>query len=413
MRLYLILFFFAQFSSATELTVSEGDRELVRAKIKWSFADVDADATALVARAVIPLAAGEKPVKVTGDGVFWKPTWVKPGKMMIGLGALNSKIEVTMADGAKREWTARLVFKDSPIVEEGCKAVGLKVKPVKERKRPWFLGVRCVKKAKRVILQMSVPQEVEWDTTSIFEVNGKGERWKVFELSSANLVGEKNTVGEFTFRSGNETFTYALVQAQSSGKEAVEVKPPEKAFLKLRLGGGLAQLNSQTPALSGSGIGPLFAADLYTLPLFANVRSIAEMKFVAPLTGHQYYEYSIGMGPAFAFGPEGFLLVAGEYLGLGQDQDVGNKTISLRHNQLGLALLGRFGGPDSFWGLTARYSGLGGDSTHLAFGGDYESRIKGKNTFWGVSLRYQMQSAKGATGDSTFGQMILAGTYRL
>ena len=137
------------------------------------------------------------------------------------------------------------------------------------------------------------------------------------------------------------------------------------------------------------------------------------MKFVAPLTGNQYYEYSIGLGPAFAFGREGFIMVSGEYLGLGQDQDIGRRTISLRHNQMGLALSGRFGGVEKFWGLALRYNGLGGDSTHLAIGADYESKFKNKASFWGISLRYQMQSAKSTGGNSEFGQMILAGTYRL
>jgi hypothetical protein len=374
---------------------------------------VDKGAAALVAKAVLPLDSGEKPVRVEGDGVYWKKSWVKPGKMMIGVGALNSRITVAFADGRTKTWDARLTLSDPPVVEQGCKRAGLKVRAVKETKQPWFLGVRCVKKADRVILQMSVPFEIEWDTTTIFEVNGKGERWKVYELSAANLVGEKNTVGEFTFRGGGETFTYALVQTRSAGKEAAKPRPPEKAFLKVRLGAGLGQLSSKTPLVSGGGIGPHFAAVLFTLPLFANVRSTAEMKFVAPLSGHQYYEYSIGMGPAFAFGRESFLLVAGEYMGLGQDQDINGSTVSFRHNQMGVGLLGRFGDGESFWGLAARYNGVGGDSTHMSFGADYESRFKNKNSFWGISLRYQMQSAKSTSGTSTFGQMLLAATYRL
>ena len=218
MRLCLLVFFlfFSRVSPADQITVSENGRELVRAKIKWSFAEVDTEATALVARAVVPLADGQKPVKVEGKGVYWKPSWAKPGRMMLGLGALASEVEVTMSDGTQRRWTARLSLKDSPIVEEGCKSAGLRMRAVRETKRTWYLGVRCVKKAERVILQISIPQEIEWDTTSIFETNGKGERWKTYELSAANLVGEKNTVGEFTFRSGTETFTYALVQARSS-----------------------------------------------------------------------------------------------------------------------------------------------------------------------------------------------------
>lgn len=377
------------------------NQNTVQLPVKMTFVTVDEGVKAAVLLVALPIegvATG-----ATGDGVFFNPAWQKKsGKAFVGLGRLISTVNVVTASG-EQTYKIKVPYSGPPLYENGCEKLGIRVKSLDFGKLPLFLGMKCEKNGEKELLHLSVPGELEWDSNDLFEIAGKGERWKMFDLTQ---VGNNSSgTNRFGFRYKDKSFSLVLQRDKEQGK----VEITQESFFKIRVGLGVAQLSYTTPLASAGATSPLLYTDISTQPYAWNLRALSALMFAMPLSGQQHYNFLFATGPQFSLGSSALLLL-GEYTATGQDES--ETSTSFSHSQMGVGL--KFimkTGSVSNLSLHASYSGLGGDSTHMGFRLHYEQ--KGSKATWGGLLSYGMQTAKSSlTGNSSdFSQIVGAGTY--
>lgn len=366
-----------------------------------TFVTVDEGVKAAVLMVALPLEGTA--TGASGDGVFFNPSWQKkPGKALIGLGRLISTVNVSTTAG-EQVYKVKVQYTGAPLFENGCAPMGIRVKSVDFGKLPFFVGMKCEKVGEKETLHLSVPGELEWDRNDLFEIAGKGERWKMFDLTQVGTNSEGKT--GFGFRYKDKSFPMEIQRDKEQGK----VEVVKENFFNLRVGLGIAQLSYTTPLASAGATSPLLYTDITTLPYVWNMRALSALMFAMPLSGQQHYNFLFATGPQFSLGSSALLLL-GEYIATGQDES--ETSTSFSHSQMGVGF--KFimkTGSVSNLSIHASYSGLGGDSTHTGVRLHYEQQ--GSKHTWGGLLSYGMQTAKSTlTGNnSDFSQIIGAGTY--
>ncbi len=366
-----------------------------------TFVTVDEGVKAAVFMVALPLE--QTPTGASGDGVFYNSKWQKKsGKVLLGLGRLISDVNVASASG-EQNYKIKVSNAGPPIFENGCEALGVRAQSVDFGKLPFFIGIKCEKQGEKELLHISVPGELEWDRNDLFEIAGKGERWKMFDLAQVGTNSSGTT--RFGFKYKDKPFALVLQRDKEQGK----VEIVQESFFNLRVGLGIAQLSYTTPLASAGATSPLLYTDIATQAYAWNLRALSSLMFAMPLSGQQHYNFLFATGPQFSLGSSALLLL-GEYTATGQDES--ETSTSFSHSQMGAGV--KFimkTGSVSNVSVHASYSGLGGDSTHMGVRLHYEQ--KGNRATWGGLLSYGMQTAKSAlTGNSSdFSQIIGAGTY--
>ena len=209
-----------QVHAQTILVTRDGQALELSGKPKWSYISVSPGAKAYFARVEVLLPEGKEVKALTGPNALFKEKWNKPGKVMLALGNMNTALEVEYQDGSKENWTAEIKLKKAFITLKGCTEAGLKVEQAQGGPAVFF-AAECSTKEDRVIFNPSVPGDLEWDVTTIFETDGKGERWKIFEISRNNLVAGNDTVANLGFQWNGERTSFTLLQVRGKiGKAA-------------------------------------------------------------------------------------------------------------------------------------------------------------------------------------------------
>lgn len=395
----------AQWATAIIQDLSTNSKSTVSPKI--GFVTTEDSVKTLISTVTIPFNDNSKARSIKGNAIVFKPEWQKsPGQAVIGLGAINTELTIESENNKSFSYKIKLQLKSPKIIESGCKKLGITVSKNDLAKLPIFMGVQCEKNKKQELVHISVPEEIAWESTSIFEISGKGERWKMYDLSQIGTSSQGTT--PFYFKRKDKNYTLELKRNIDKGKKQIIIKEEKKLF-KLSVGAGVAQLSYTTPSASAASTAPLLYTDITTEPYFMNIVAATSLLFAMPLTGQQHYNFTFGTGPRFLFGKSQFSIL-GEYVALGQEES--ETATSFSHSQMGLGL--RYSTPmgaKSQLTLYLNYNGLGGDSTHMGMRIHYESLLQ--KGAWGVLFSYNMQSATSAiSGNSSdFSQILALGTY--
>ena len=369
------------------------NQKTVNLPIKMTFITVEEVVKAAVLMIALPLDGA--PTGATGDGVSYNPAWQKkPGKVLIGLGRLLSTVTVNTAAG-EQVYKVKVQYTGAPLFENGCATMGIRVKSLDFGKLPFFVGMKCEKAGEKETLHLSVPGELEWDRNDLFEIAGKGERWKMFDLTQVGTNSEGKT--RFGFRYKDKSFPMEIQRDKEQGK----VEVVKENFFNLRVGLGFAQLSYTTPLASAGATSPLLYTDITTLPYVWNMRALSALMFAMPLSGQQHYNLLFATGPQFSLGSSALLLL-GEYIATGQDES--ETSTSFSHSQMGVGF--KFimkTGSVSNLSIHASYSGLGGDSTHTGVRLHYEQQ--GSKHTWGGLLSCDQNCSTGTAGNNGIGNV--------
>lgn len=151
----------------------------------------------------------------------------KPGGVVSSEGTVSLLIKMTsredlfiasFGNGARIKFGIVLKFPRTLMLAQGCKEFGLFVKPraLVDKKEttsylvPGYMAIRCDATTTGYTLAVTVPKEVEWKSSTIFESKGKGKRWKSFDLTTQTKVTGQSEVGSFIFGQGNREFLYSV-----------------------------------------------------------------------------------------------------------------------------------------------------------------------------------------------------------
>ncbi|MBX2996563.1 MAG: hypothetical protein KF681_17205 [Bdellovibrionaceae bacterium] len=386
----------------------------LQSRAKWSFLEVAPGVKSLFAQVMLAQPSGPKIQAIRGAHLQVKPGWIKPDKLMLALGATATRMQITYEGGAQEIWTAELQMPKPRVVQNGCVQAGLNVVPASGA-GPVFFGADCVVKENRVILTASVPGDMEWGETTIFETDGKGERWKVFEISRNNLIAGSDVFAVFGFIWRGQKMSFNVIQVRKKGGVQIvtpEQKKKKSEELRTRVDFGWTQFSGKTPQAEASSMSPLLGAQILTPEVLWGLRGLAGIRYAFPLSKGSFSEITGGAGKMWGnFNPGSSNYgVFGDYVALSQTQEAEKRTISFQHSQFGLAAMYlKALSPNSDFSVIFRYHGLGGASTGIVFEAAYEGIFAAKQK-WGASFLYSNQSATATNGSSTFNQMGLAAT---
>ncbi len=411
-KLYVFLTSFLLTSSVfaqgvNVLLKSDSQRE-VTSKGVFKFIKTSENAEVLGVLTQIPLPDNSGVSNVTGEGVEFQPKWQKnPGRLLVFLGGMSNSLQITLKSGQQVNYQADVLLKKSVLLNTGCSPMGISVPEKKLDKKVIFVGLKCTKNKEKNLVHVSVPRELELRTSNSFELSGKGERWKIYD--ARQLGDQQSSLASFNYQWEDSNFSFQIRSRLSASKAPTVIVKKTESFFNGQLGLGLAQLAYTTPTQSQSAMSPLVSALLGTQAYLWNLVGRVQLDFAMPLSGQQFYSFSLGTGPEFKLGNT-LLGIYAEYLALGQDET--ETQTSFTHSQMGVGLQVARRGEKSSYGLIAQYNGLGGTSTHIGFRLFYQYKVE-SGALWGGFLGMGQQTATSAltNNDSEFSQMMAALTY--
>ena len=112
----------------------------------------------------------------------------------------------------------------TPIVIERCANNSARIK-LQDPKKPlnFPLAMSCDNSQKTLNITLSAPAQVEWMDSTLFEVAGKGEPWRSYNLPATSPKG--GAIGTITLRNGDQEFVLELITPKNidlAKKEALQ-----------------------------------------------------------------------------------------------------------------------------------------------------------------------------------------------
>ena len=376
-------------------------------KQKNGFFEVAPKAKAFFVQILVQLPPDIKVQEVNGPDILFKPAWIRGDKLMLAVGRLHTDLLVKMGDGREENWRIDLSMPETVTQLKGCKELGLKI-TTQNPKIPVFFAAECSVRDQRIVFNPSVPSELEWDVTSIFETDGKGERWKIFEMSRNTMVAGNDVLAQLEFNYEGAKTRFTLMQNRTKATPD-KPDPVAKDQWRTQAGLGFSQIKAKTPLASAASSHPGFMAAAISPTFFWKLRGEAELLYGLPLSQGSFYQFAAGLGPtfgAFAPGSSTFAMFA-EYFGLQQSGDDEGKAITFQHSTIGFSVLWSLNMQSSELRAWLRYHGLGGDASGFEASLGYEIGTQRK---WGGLLKFGNQTAKSETGSSNFSQTTAGAT---
>tara|TARA_B110001454_G_scaffold219200_1_gene251786 strand:+ start:6485 stop:7768 length:1284 start_codon:yes stop_codon:yes gene_type:complete len=215
---------------------------------KWSWQNVGVGAQALKARAVftIPEALSNATIEVANPSASIK---TKDKKLQITTSDLVTKVNFNRSATDIIQIEFHMIVPKGGVFDEGCEALGIQLQ-FSESELPFYLGARCQKTANAFQLQISFPSEADVDKSSIFDSQGKGESWRVYELG--NLDAAQGELAKITLKFKDKNYDLGV----SSNKKSEVKKGAAEA--KFAVGVGYDSLKFKSPVTSAADSKPVF-----------------------------------------------------------------------------------------------------------------------------------------------------------
>jgi hypothetical protein len=120
-------------------------------------------------------------VKVIGGGQ----------KLLLESDSLENIIEATLINGGKQTFVLSRTFQEAKVTYDQCENKKFpELVPTKSQNTKVVVGVSCIEtKGQAKSIVVSVPEDAQIMSSSFFDVKGKGERWRLYELPDANTSG--------------------------------------------------------------------------------------------------------------------------------------------------------------------------------------------------------------------------------
>ncbi len=193
----------------------------ISGQAKWSWEKVGDGVQALKVKASFNLPEVLKSATVTPTNSQTKVS-IKDQKLNI----LTSELESTLNFKTQQNQSMQLSFKFTAsgliFFDQGCQEMSLQSK-VEPKSLAFYIGLKCNIKPSGVQLSLSLPSEAEVENSSLHDLQGKGESWKLYEFG--NLDAAKGEVANFKIRYLKQVYNLSIVsvkqdEIKKKGKEA-------------------------------------------------------------------------------------------------------------------------------------------------------------------------------------------------
>jgi hypothetical protein len=202
---------------------------------------------------------------------------------------------------------------------------------------PFPLGVFCQNKSKETLFTISFPEDVELVNSSIFEIEGKGEPWRTYNLGEI-AGGKKTSLGSFEFAFKGNTFFYNLkflppdsAMSKNVGRDRTQFVQGAVGYSKYDMHGGVSNTSDSRALVSVSvpyypvfkGVGMGGGLEL-SLPISKKEGNISHYE----MSGYGIYSFEIS--PMFELRPKlGYLKLNFENESTGEGISGGQLAVGL------------------------------------------------------------------------------------
>lgn len=245
----------------------------------------------------------------------------KDGKvpLFIKMTSLEDLFIASFANGSRVKFGISLKFQKPVMSAQGCEEFGLFVKPqvLDEKKKsvspmvPGYMAIRCDTTTNGYTLAVTVPKEVEWKSSTIFESKGKGKRWKSFDLTIQTQVTGRSDVGNFVFGQSDKEFLYSVF---------VDRLEAARKIARFRLSLALLNLSVQTKTAQDALMKPAAHVIFEVRPWWpqfaiggqgiSSLPSVNKGNYFTHTEAVGYLGYSFGMEKTFTWEPRLYMYMA-------------------------------------------------------------------------------------------------------
>ncbi len=179
------------------------------------------------------------------------------------ISGLKDTIKIKFADGSMMDYRLELKFQKVELIKRNCntKSFAINVPEIKEN---FYIAASCKDTKASIQASITIPQELNWGPSTVFETAGKGERWKLFNFNQLNLSSKSGEIGRITvMKEGVPApclITFLPGAGPGNGEKPVDITPHRKVAL-VRVPIGVSQQSVKSEDLDSSGLGYLLAFD--------------------------------------------------------------------------------------------------------------------------------------------------------
>lgn len=229
------------------MVIQDAQGQTVNLKNKIDFVFVENQEKVRVFYIQIMLKLDKNIKAVTADGA---DVLVKENKVRLRLNGLRQDFQVQFEDGETSKFLISLTFSQVPFIQENCVTKKFAIIAPKKIKDNFYVAASCTIKEGGVESSLSIPQELTWGVSTLFESAGKGERWKLFQFNQLTLSSKKEEIGRLTILKNDQpTNFYVMITPGVGGKES-ESKPEKTNQFIFGGGIGYGQISAATTVLS-------------------------------------------------------------------------------------------------------------------------------------------------------------------
>lgn len=325
--------------------------------------------------------------------------------MLMHVDNFNGSATLRNAANATRtiEFSYRPAATDFGVQNSKCADYNLTIKATKKPPAGTLLAFACDKVDNKIILTLSTMGTADINSSSVNELDGKGETWRAFDLGT--IKAEATTVLELGLSKAGQDFGLKVVSKKIEDKKGV-TPPPEDDRKKQQIRAGLAySMTNISITNSYSDASPGIFVGFTSKPLFWDTKFDADFKqgFAAEdPKAISTSDLKIGLRKDIELGSKNFLFVPQAlFVNSKYSQQLSGLDINLVSYGAGLGLSYFFSNRESF-DLSYKMISFGSNVVSLA------STIQIKVNFilfssYNFILGFEMQNL---AGQSTSGNSI-------
>lgn len=239
----------------------------------------------------------------------------------------ETRFKVETQSGTK-EFMARVNPTDFPLfVDITCRDFGFDFDKLKPKgKSSFFAGAVCVKENDVIKLTFSTSKDADWQGSSLFEHDGKGERWKVFkvDVDAAASSSSNNVLGNMLWGPQDQTIEYRILiypKGGGSSSGARELLNSEVALALINY--SLERIDNRSASVSGLAV-PVSA---YLAPFRSRIGIVVRWLglVMASPSDSQNNVSQWSLGASYEFGTTTLIIPSIEF----QSVNFGSKELAL------------------------------------------------------------------------------------
>lgn len=177
---------------------------------------------------------------------------------------LKDTLNIRYVDGSSAAYKLELKFQTVQLINRNCNSKNFTIN-IPNVNDNFYIAASCKDINGSIQASITIPQELSWGASTVFETAGKGERWKLFNFNQLNLSNKSGEIGRITvLKEGVQTpclVTFLPGSGQGVEEKKIPDPLPRKKIALVRLPIGISQQSIKSDDISASSLGYILEFD--------------------------------------------------------------------------------------------------------------------------------------------------------